>query len=296
AFRGGLKLSAESLDVTPYYDLFAAKSKTGAPKAATTAPAPSKPAAPAGQEPPAQTLPFGNFPIEVNIGRFYLRELEITNWVTALKLDGGQISISPLQLSVNGAPIKGALNLNLGVPGYEYDVSLSGDKIPLEPIANTFMPDKRGMYKGDLAINSQVKGAETTGTNLQNTLTGQLGFTLTNANIQIVVSPKLKQFLSPVPTMLGIPEMMDSPLNWVDAHTEMGGGRINFKDLQLVSPMLRLETRGVMPIADVLTNSPFQNWPVDLSLSRPLAERARLVSSATGQTDPYVKLPGFLRV
>jgi hypothetical protein len=298
AIQGRLKLSADSLDLTPYYDLFAGKAKAasapaGAKPAPAKTPTPAGPAQAANQEPPAQTLPLRNFPVELNIGQFYLREIAISNWVTAIKIDGGQVSINPLQLSLNGAPINGDVNVNLGVPGYQYAVNLSGQKIPLEPVANSFVPDKRGMYKGDLLLNTKIQGAGTKGASLQKTLAGQLGFTLTNANVQIV-SPKLRQFLQPVAVLLGTPELLDSPLNWVDFQSQMGSGRIDVKGLQLVSPMFRMDSAGVMPISEVLTNSPFQNWPVNLYLSRELAERARLAPAGT--TQPYVKLPNFLFV
>jgi hypothetical protein len=106
----------------------------------------------------------------------------------------------------------------------------------------------------------------------------------------------LKQFLSPVATLLGTPELLNSPLQWVNVHTDLGHAQIDFKNLELVSPAFRLDTVGVMPIAEVLTNSPFQNWPVNLYLSRALAEKTHMVSSATGQSDPYVKLPNFLKI
>jgi len=299
AIQGKLNLLAESLDVTPYYDLFANKPKSTSaapaaqpPQRQAPAPGAGKPADKGQQEPPAQTLPFRNFPVELKIGHFYLREIEIADWLLALKLDGGHVSLNPLQLTVNGAPVKGNVELNLGVPGYEYDVNLTGDKIALEPFANTFVPDKRGLYKGDLALNTKVKGAGTTGVNLQKTLTGQVNFNLTNANIQIV-SPKLRRFLQPVAVLLGIPDLLDSPLNWVDVHTEMGNGHIDCKDVILVSPVFRLESGGVMPIAEVLTNSPFQNWPVNLYLTRAYAEKAHLAAAGN---EPYVKLPNFLKV
>ena len=57
----------------------------------------------------------------------------------------------------------------------------------------------------------------------------------------------------------------------------IGSGRIDCKSVNLVSSMFRLDTTGVMPISEVLTNSPFQNWPVNLYVSRPLAEKVRLV-------------------
>ncbi len=297
ALQGALKLAADSLDVTTYYDLVskptpaASPGQTSAPSATGSAPTAAGPQT----EPPAQHLPVKDFTADINIGRFYLREIAITNLLATAKIQETHVNLAPIQLSINGAPVKANLDLDLSVPGYQYNVSLTGDKIPLEPLANTFMPDKRGMYKGDVLINSQIKGTGVTGANLQKSLAGQLNFSLTNAIIRIV-SPKLKQFLTPVALFLGIPELLNTPLNWVGVHTEMGGGRIDFKELALVSPVFRLETAGVMPIAEVLTNSPFQNWPVNLYLSRALAEKTRLVSSSTPQADPYAKLPNFLRV
>jgi hypothetical protein len=122
-----------------------------------------------------------------------------------------------------------------------------------------------------------------------------VNFDLTNANIKIV-SPKLREFLQPVAVLLGTPELLDSPLNWVDFHTEMGSGKIDFNHVELVSPMLRLQSGGVMPIADVLTNSPFQNWPVNLYVSRAVADKANLTPAGTAPGEAYVKLPNFLRV
>ena len=76
AVHGNLKLAADSLDVTSYYDLFA-----GGPSGGNnpTAVSPDGTAATdAGQEPPAKILPLKNFIVTANIGRFYLREIEIT--------------------------------------------------------------------------------------------------------------------------------------------------------------------------------------------------------------------------
>ncbi len=298
--QGALKVGSDSFDVTPYYDLLAEKPKT-APSAATApaspAPAPQAPP-PAGPqtEPPPIHLPIGDFTAEVNVGRFYLREIAITNLLAKAKLAESHVNLDPVQLGLNGAPVKASVDLDLGSPGYRYSVFLGGDKIPLEPLANTFMPDKRGLYKGDLIINTQIKGAGVTGASLQKSLAGQLNFSFTNASVQIVSNSRLKSFLSTVGIFLGTPDLADSPLNWVNVQTEMGSGRVDFKTLALMSPLFRMDTAGVMPISEVLTNSPFQNWPVNFYLARAVAERVRLVSPGTAQTGNEMKLPNFLRV
>src|SRR5262249_23336358 len=77
AIQGGLKLTADSLDFTSYYDLFAGnKAPEKQPAPATTPRQPSPAAAPGGpeKEPEAKQLPLRNFTAEANIRRIYLHE------------------------------------------------------------------------------------------------------------------------------------------------------------------------------------------------------------------------------
>src|SRR5439155_210393 len=104
ATPGQLTLQAESLDLTPYYDLFAGKSAatpTAEPQKKTT-PAPQPTAPPT--EPEEISLPFKQFSFDAKIGRFYLRELAVTNFVTSAKIDNDKVLLKPFQLTLNGAP------------------------------------------------------------------------------------------------------------------------------------------------------------------------------------------------
>jgi len=109
-FEGKLQLLADSLDLTSYYDLFGGgtnrETKTAAPArpSAKAQPAPVSAAA-AQKEPEAKVLPFRNFTAEMKIARFYLRELEMTNLQATTKIDGSKVSIQPLQVAINGAPV-----------------------------------------------------------------------------------------------------------------------------------------------------------------------------------------------
>ncbi len=294
AISGRIKLAAESLDVTPYYELFAGEKK--ATKPGETPPPSPTPAPDRGNvEPPAIKLPFSQFTADVNIGRFYIREVAVTNFVTSVKLDDRKINVDPLSLNLNGAPVSARVAANVGVPGFQYDVTFSADKIPVEPIANSFGSGGRGQFKGLLLASAQVKGAGITGTSLQKTLQGQLGFTLTNANIQLV-GEKTKRFVVPIATLLRLPELTQSPLNWMDAKVVMGGGNINLSGLALESAAFRADAAGIIPIADVLTNSPLNRLPVNVALSRNLAAKANLLPANTPSNAPYAMLPNFVKV
>src|SRR6185295_5277286 len=174
-----------------------------------------------GPEPAPVTLPFQNFTTELSIGRFYLREVAITNWQTGVKLDGSRVTVNPCQLTLNGAPVQASVALNLGVPGYEYDVTFSGDKIPVEPLANSFSPEYRGQAKGELLASAQIKGAGTSDANLRKNLSGRLDFTFTNAIIQLS-GERARRLITPIALVLRLPELKQTPINWLDTAVRIG--------------------------------------------------------------------------
>ncbi|MDB6033596.1 MAG: hypothetical protein JWM16_3934 [Verrucomicrobiales bacterium] len=303
AIQGALKLVAESLDLTPYYDIVSGDNGQPAAPGGKPAPAPGSnraptPSKPAG-EPVAVNLPFKNFTVDVNVGHVYLREVDISDWQTGLRLDGSHVLIKPLQFAMNGRPVTGNVDLNLGVPGYQYDVALNMDRIALAPLANTFSPKFRGAAKGELLANVQIKGAGTTGVNLQKYLTGQMGFTVTNADIKLPEDYKYKKVLDLISVPLaayGIPDLSKYALQWVNANVTMGEGKINLSPFQVQSEVYTLKTQGSIPIANELTNSPLPNLPVELALRRDLALKASLAPSDTPANVAFAPLPVFAHV
>ncbi len=288
ATTGNLKLASDSLDVTRYYDLFGDNTKTGE----TTAPTAPAPAPSDNKEPDPVKLPFRDFTFEAAIGRFYLREIDAQNVQLVAKLDGSRVLVKPAQLTLNGAPVSATADLDLSVPGYKYDVTFSANGIPVEPLANSFSPTYRGQAKGNLIASANMKGAGITGTNLRRTLNGNVSFSFTNANIQIV-GPKLKKIASPIALVLGAPELLNSPLNFVNANLRAGNGNIEIPAFTAHSDAFMAESKGVIPIADVLTNSPL-NQDVEVSLSRNLAQKLRFSNVPTNAA--YMKLPTFVHL
>jgi hypothetical protein len=297
ATQGNFKLTSQSLDITHYYDLFTAdKEKAKAAKTSNT-PAGTVSATPpdANKEPDPINLPLRNSSMEVNIARFYLREVEITNLLTTAKIDGGHVLLKPFQLVLNGAPVNATADLNLGVPGFQYDVNFSADRIPVAPLANSFSPEYKGRAQGELIATGQIKGAGVTGVSLQKNLTGQVNLSFTNANIQIV-GTRAKKLINPIAVVLRLDDLTKSPINYLLANAKMGEGNINITQFRVVSSAFTASSQGVIPIANVLTNSPINNWPVELSLKRSLAQKSNLLPANSPTNADYVALPTFVTV
>lgn len=320
AITGNLKLAAESLDVTRYYDLFAGKPQTNAPLTATKGAAPDVTApAPAGpeREPDAMILPLQDFTFDLNIGRLVLREVDIRNLQATAKLDGGHVVLNPCRLTLNGAPVTASVDLDLGVPGYRYNVSFGAQAVPLTPLVNSFMPERKHQIGGHLIAGAEIRGAGITGDGLQKNLAGQFNLLATNINLSIsdVRSPTINAVIN---VIVGLPELIRNPaaiIGWrdgahkggwadeltarpvevVSARGSAGKGRVEIQQAEVHSAAFRVQVAGDITLAAILTNSAIQ-FPVRVGLGLPYADKIGLVNSSTPTNEPYVALPDFLKL
>jgi len=316
-FQGNVKLLADSLDFTSYYDLFAGDNKSPekkpapAPKQAgksTSAPASTEPR----KEPDPMKLPLRNFTAEVNIGHCYLREVDIANFQTTAKIDGAHVVVKPLQLALNGAPVNANADLDLGVSGYKYDTSFGAQAIPLAPLVNTFTPERKGQIGGTLTANAKITGAGITDPSLKKNLAGQFDVTSTNLNLSIVnikskILKGLVNVIGAIPELIANPgalvgtatgkgglsdDLAKSPLDSIDARGDIASGKVNLQKAVVQSAAFLAEARGTVTLADVLNNSALQ-IPVSISLSHGIAKNIGLASSDASANTAYEKLPDF---
>jgi hypothetical protein len=202
--------------------------------------------------------------------------------------------LDPFKLTMNGAPLHARADINLGVRGYTYDVAFQADRLPLEPIANTFSPAYRGQYKGNILANTTIKGAGVTGPSLQKNLGGQLGFSFTNANIQLV-GPRMRNVLVPIATLLRLEDLLKSPLNFVTTQIDIGSGQAKLDRFTVQSEAFEASSQGTIPLATNLNSSPLK-LPVVFSLRRSLAQKAGLLPANAPTNTPYVQLPDFVKL
>jgi hypothetical protein len=320
AITGRLTLAAEALDLTRYYDLFADKSKA---TVAHTPPPAAAPGSSPDREPDAVQLPFKNFAFEANIGRLFLREVDITNLQATAKLDGGRVVVQPCQLTLNGAPVSANVDADLGVPGFKYDLALNADKVPLTPLVNSFVPERKGQLGGTTTVGAQLRGAGVTGANLQKNLTGQFSMLSTNLNLAVanVRNPLLKLIINvvtSVPELVRDPagtalnlvgslvgartarggfaeELNRAPLDVILARGQAGGGRLTLETAEVRSVTVDARATGGIGLEPVLTNSTIQ-FPVTVALGRALADKIGLLTPDIPTNQPYVALPDFLKM
>jgi hypothetical protein len=321
AITGNLKLAADSLDFTSYYDLFGGQNKPTAPARSQASPQASTPAqsTPEYAAPQTNQLPLSNFTADATIHRIYLREVDISEFQLSSKIDGGHVVLNPCKMIMNGAPMNANVDLDMGVPGYKYDLSFGAQAVPLAPLVNSFQPERKGQLGGTFTANAKISGTGTSGESLQKTLIGQFDMSSTNLNLLVVniKSPIIKVIVNVVATLpeltknpegalgslLGnitgqtkgslTDELSKSPINSIIARGNAGSGKVNLQQAVIESSAFKAEATGLITLAHVLTNSTI-NIPVIVSLSQPIARKVNLVSADTPTNAAYAQLPSFL--
>ena len=259
-----LKLTSDGLDLTTLYDMFSGGSKS---PTSSTAPAPMvQPAGPAGQ--PIE-LPLKEFTLDANIAKLFLREIAISNWVTKVAIKGGKIAVNPLSLTLNGAPIRAAADLDVGVPGYRYDLTADFQSVPIPPIAKSLLTGQLVDLRGTVSGKMKLAGAGVEGADLRQHLSGNMEFGATNLDYQIsaLQTRLMKTLVMTLSTALQVPNISQSPLQFIGAQMDAGQGTVNIKSAQISSAAFLAELQGKIQLADILTNSPV-TLPVTVSLPK----------------------------
>jgi type II secretion system protein N len=239
-------------------------------------------------------LPIQKLGLDLKINRAYLGDMALTNWQAGLKINGGQITVEPFQMMINGGQVKGNVQLNVGVPGYAYDVALLAQKIPVDPLATTFAQSAPGQYQGDIHGEVKIKGAGITDANIQRNLAGLVDFSLTNANVALL-TPRARFFLAPVAVLLKVPELLDSPLDAISLHSQVNQGVVEVQPFSAYGQAFRADCRGTITLAPVRTNSAL-NLPVTLLLKQAIAQKANLLFEKPATNAEYAALPGFVKI
>ena len=317
AIQGNLKLVADSLDLTRYYDLFAGGTNAGSKTSSATTPQTGS-ATTANQEPPPANLPLQNFTLAASIGRLYLREVAITNLQATVKADGGRVTIQPLQFVLNGAPVDANADLDLSVPGYKYNFAFDADQVPFAPLVNSFMPDRKGELAGTLSASAQLAGAGITAVNWQKNLAGPFKIGVTNLELSInnarsSLLRSLINVVATIPQLVSNPEsgilslfgqltgqrsglvnqFQEAPIEVIAAQGQAGGGQINLSQATVQSSAFKADARGNIVLAPVLTNSTI-NIPISVSVSQPIAKQLNLAAADSSDGAAYVPLPQFV--
>jgi len=289
-----VSITSPGLDLTPLYDLF-----SGTTNAAAAAPAtPPKDSASGAPniEPPPIHLPLKDATLKLDIARIFLRKVDIAGLKGEARLKDDVVTLDGFGFTMNGAPVRAKARANLGVPGYEYDVDFSAQRLQMAPLADTFVPVLNGAAQGEMLAALQVKGAGVTGASLKRNLNGFLTLEATNAQVRIPATPIpvpgwIRSFVWFLPAeinpasvlgAIGKSSVLAEPIRTIQAHATMGQGGVVLTNTLIASPAFETAVTGGVRFDDLLDRSPVQ-MPIQLAFaSNGKLDELRNIGSANG--------------
>lgn len=290
AAPGQLAIKSESFDATTYYNLFA-----GGPASTNAAASPPPPVAASGSATNTTSgLPVKDLVVDLDIGRFYLRDIDISNWVTKVAIKNDVVDINPLKLAINGGSIDGTIRADMRTPEPGIAAKLNVAQVPLAPILATFSEEGTSDLKGEMFLKTDISTSGQAGTPAHMGLAGAMELMLTNM-VYEVAGPKMKMILIPIAAALRVPELASAPILWVAAKSTMVPGKVSLNQAAVESAAFYADVTGDIAMDTVLTNSTLA-LPIDLSIRRSYAERSKLLPPNTPPDAKHAKMPRFLRV
>ena len=119
--------------------------------------------------------------------------------------------------------------------------------MPLAPLVDSFVPERRGQIGGVTTVGAQIKGAGVTGAGLQRNLTGQFSMLSTNLGLSIaeVRNPIVNTIIN---VIVGIPDLIRNPTaivgNMLGRLTGADRPRGGWADQLTEAPIEVMEIRG----------------------------------------------------
>lgn len=273
-------VSSDGLDFTPLATAFGVGGSSDSKAKAKPA---AEPVSAGPQvEPAPVTLPFSRLDTDVKIARIFLRDLVVSNFNTKIGINQDKVTADPFSLAINGAPVTARAAVNLGVPGFGYDLTFNASKIPVTPVASSVLGGEWVDLHGDVSAGLKLTGAGVTGPNLRKHLAGTVSFDAKGLDYQITAlqSPLLRTLTSVLSTVLRLPNISQSPIDSIALQSVVTNGVVQVAAAKVASPAFQAETHGTVTLADVVLQSTL-NLPVSVSVPK------------AGQ---YDRLPDFLTI
>jgi hypothetical protein len=197
-------------------------------------------------------------------------------------------------LALNQGTISAHATLHGSEPEWQASASLDASSVELQPLVDVLLPRYTGRTRARLSAKLAIEANQVNDPAWPSRLHGSGQLVATNAQIELF-TPPVRKVLLPIAQVLRVPELAQSPLDWLVLRVNAQAGQLQVDPLALQSSALELTTTGVLPLSAPLSDARL-SLPLDLSLRRSLALTAGLITTNDAAGSDYVRLPPFATV
>jgi len=234
------------------------------------------------KEPAALDLTGRDLAVNIQIDELAAREMFIQPLYADVNLANSVLSLATRRCYINNGPVDLRGAIDLSQPGFAYNAVLSLTNVPMRPVFNTWVPDKRDMIDGNLVAQYALNGRGVTKPNLARYLRG--GGTLRMQNGTLLHAPVLDD----IGKFLRYDKLRSFTFGDAVVNSVVSNGVVSIDDARLRSSTISTVIRGMVDFDKRL------DMLVYLGLS---GSAVVAVSSALGMALPFAKqLGGFYEI
>jgi len=288
------RCTAGQLDLTPLWLAWPSHQADSTAPSVTGSPPPQTnlPPEPASASPLA--LQWTNTFVDLHIDELRLKNLVAKECSAHLEVDPTELRLAALNLTLDRGTVTSTAALDGSRPEWRASGTLNTSAVELEPWFDLFLPQYRGQARAQLFADLSLESNQVNDPAWPARLTGRGELVATNAQIELF-SPAVRQVLLPIAQVLRVPELTQSPLDWLSLRIAAQAGRLHVDQLSLQSSAFHLTTAGALDLSAPLSEAQL-SLPLDLSLHRNLALTTGLITTNDAAGSDYVRLPLFASV
>jgi len=309
ALRFALELHGDALDFNVFHPWIVSDAAVAA--APATVPGDIPPAVPAVvmAEPEPLRLPVESGSLKVRIASLRLDEILAEQLQLDLSIAPSLLRLGGLNLTLGGAPVRLAGEVDFSVPGFRYALTGRINPLQIQSLVDTFAPQFSGLAAGIFEADLNLAGQGITGPSLRRNLRGHAHLhmgegALNWSELQGIENAGVKSLhrilvavLRGVAPALGVPasDLLNPPIHDLRLRSSLRDGTLRLEQFLAASSAFRIQSSGDLVLEDDLELSRFRNLPVGLALNTNVAQRARLYREDRLKQD-MIELPPFVEV
>jgi len=283
-------LESDELDITPLMELLLNKKSVDL-----------KQSDPINNSSVTNRFALKQFKVGLDLKRLHWRDLNATNIKGQVAINDSKYTFSPVTMDLLGKPIK-VEGFVSPAPGndIQYDLNMSCDNLPLNPIVRHFVP-ANSVEWGKLTANCYVKGDALTGEAFKRTFIAR-GIDPSHSALLEIKDAHWgfeddRKGVGLIALVLDSQELLDSHFNGAKLEIKAGQGKADFK-LGGQGPLLIAATEGQAELGEQFLDSKVDQ-KVQIALQQDVAKKflrlnpERLISR---DKDEFWKLPTFLKL
>lgn len=232
--------------------------------------------------------------ISVQIDEVFYKQIQIQSLAAEGGLEKSILTLDPITLKLNGSNTTGSITLDATQPEPKLTTAFQSQGTPIAPFLQTFVNQRAGgVYTGALDLDFNFDGPFPTSAEIHQNANGTLSVSLSNSNLELSKFWE-QNLLTPIATLLGLPSLIDAPIQAVDLKLNLSEGALEIANAMAQADAFRFKTWGSAQLEDGILKTLF-NLPLSLAIDEAILQKAGLkFTKAAENTSKYIELPQFL--